>query len=84
MLFWQKCLTCNREPTPNSSTMKRTIAYYPYGSVIANLGTGTTGQPFKFGDKELVTDNGLNEYDFESRQISRHSQNGLNTSMDFR
>ena len=48
--------------------MKRTIAYYPYGSVIADLGTDTTGQPFKFGDKELVTDNGLNEYDFEARQ----------------
>ncbi|MDE6697804.1 MAG: hypothetical protein K2K25_13065 [Muribaculaceae bacterium] len=38
---------------------------YTYGGIIADLGTKpTTGQPFKFGGKELLTANGLNEYDF--------------------
>ncbi len=27
----------------------------------------TTGQPYKFGGKELITANGLNEYDFGAR-----------------
>ena len=26
-----------------------------FGAVIANLGTPTTGQPYKFGGKELIT-----------------------------
>ncbi|MDE6379556.1 MAG: hypothetical protein K2L11_03715 [Muribaculaceae bacterium] len=33
----------------------------------ADLGTPTTGQPYKFGGKELITANGLNEYDFGAR-----------------
>ena len=32
------------------------------------LGTPTTGQPYKFGGKELITANGLHEYDFGARQ----------------
>ena len=39
-----------------------------YRAVIADLGTPTTGQPYKFGGKELITSNGLNEYDFGARQ----------------
>ncbi len=35
--------------------------------MIADLGTPTTGQPYKFGGKELLTANGLNEYDFGAR-----------------
>ena len=30
----------------------------------ADLGTNPTKQPYKFGGKELITTNGLNEYDF--------------------
>ena len=52
-----------------TGTIEQTVAYYPYGAVIADLGTASTsGQPYKFGGKELVTANGLNEYDFEARQ----------------
>ena len=39
-----------------------------FGVVIADLGTPTTGQPYKFGGKELITANGLYEYDFGARQ----------------
>ncbi len=67
--YTQDYLGCNRAVINGSTgAIEQTIAYYPYGSVIADLGSGTTGQSFKFGSKELVTDNGLNEYDFEARQ----------------
>ena len=47
-----------------AGAIEQTVAYYPYGGVIADLGSNqTTGQPYKFGGKELMTANGLNEYD---------------------
>ncbi|MBO5444049.1 MAG: RHS repeat-associated core domain-containing protein [Muribaculaceae bacterium] len=52
----------------NHTKTEQTVAYYPYGSVIADLGTGSDRQPFKFGGKELTLQNGLNEYDFGARQ----------------
>ena len=61
----------NNRAVINGSTgaVEQTVAYYPYGAVIADLGTNqTTGQPYKFGGKELITANGLNEYDFGARQ----------------
>ena len=61
----------NRRAVVNSSTgaIEQTVAYYPYVGVIANLGTNQmSGQPYKFGGKELVTANGLYEYDFGARQ----------------
>ncbi|MDE6481147.1 MAG: hypothetical protein K2L45_12860 [Muribaculaceae bacterium] len=61
----------NNRAVINGSTgaIEQTVAYYPYGGIIANLGTAaTTGQPYKFGGKELMTANGLNEYDFGARQ----------------
>ena len=60
----------NNRAVVNGSTgaIEQLIAYYPYGGVIADLGTPTTGQPYKFGGKELMTANGLNEYDFGARQ----------------
>ncbi len=59
----------NNRAVINGSTgaIEQTIAYYPFGAVIADLGTPTTGQPYKFGCKELLTTNGLNEYDFGAR-----------------
>ena len=50
-----------------TGTIEQTTAYYPYGAVIPDLGTGNTGQPFKFGGKELISANGLNMYDFGAR-----------------
>ena len=52
----------------STGAIEQTVAYYPYGAVIADLGTSTTSQPYKFGGKELITSNGLNEYDFGARQ----------------
>lgn len=59
----------NNRAVINGSTgaIEQTIAYYPYGGVIADLGTPTTGQPYKFGGKELITAN-VNEYDFGARR----------------
>ena len=61
----------NNRAVINGSTgaIEQLTAYYPYGGVIADLGTNqTSGQPYKFGGKELITANGLNEYDFGARQ----------------
>ncbi|MDE5793772.1 MAG: RHS repeat-associated core domain-containing protein, partial [Muribaculaceae bacterium] len=61
----------NNRAVINGSTgdIEQTIAYYPFGGVIADLGTNqTSGQPYKFGGKELITANGLYEYDFGARQ----------------
>ncbi len=54
----------NNRAVINGSTgaIEQTIAYYPYGGVIADLDTNqTSGQPYKFGGKELITANGLPE-----------------------
>ena len=37
-------------------------------TLIAYFGTSATDQPCRFGGKELITANGLNEYDFGARQ----------------
>ena len=61
----------NNRAVVNGTTglLEQAVAYYPYGGVIADLGTNaTTGQPYKFGGKELITASGLNEYDFGARQ----------------
>ena len=61
----------NNRAVINGSTgaIEQLTAYYPYGGVIADLGTNqTSGQPYRFGGKELITANGLNEYDFGARQ----------------
>ncbi|MDE5794917.1 MAG: hypothetical protein K2I08_09380 [Muribaculaceae bacterium] len=61
----------NNRAVINGSTgaIEQTVAYYPYGGVIADLGTNQTSvQPYKFGGKELITANGLNEYDCGERQ----------------
>ncbi len=46
----------NNRAVINGSTgaIEQTTAYYPCGGVIADLGTGNSGQPFKFGGKELI------------------------------
>ena len=61
----------NNRAVINGSTgaIEQTVAYYLYGGVIADHGTNKiSGQPYKFGGKELITANGLNEYDFGTRQ----------------
>ena len=40
---------------------------YPYGGVVVDLGTyAASGQPYKFGGRELINVNGLNKYNFGS------------------
>ena len=60
----------NNRAVINGATgaIEQTVDYYPYGGVIADLGSPTTGRPYKFGGKELITANGLNEYDLGARQ----------------
>ena len=60
----------NNHAVINGSTgaIEQTTVYYPYGGIIADLGTPTAGQPYRFGGKELIRANGLNEYDFGARQ----------------
>ena len=61
----------NNRAVINGSTgaIEQTVAYYPYGGVIPDISTNpTTVQPYRFGGKELITTNGLNEYDFRARQ----------------
>ncbi len=60
----------NNRAVINSSTgaIEQTVAYYPYGGIIADLGNLIGSQSYKFGGKELVTANGLNEYDFSARR----------------
>ena len=60
----------NNRAVINGSTgaIEQMVAYYPFGGVIADLGMSqTSGQPYRFGGKELITANGLNEYDFGAR-----------------
>ncbi len=59
----------NNRAVINGSTgaIEQTVAYYPYGGVIHDLGTSTIGQPYKFGGKELISANDLNEYYFGAR-----------------
>lgn len=60
----------NNRAVVNGTTgaVEQTIAYYPYGGVIPDLGTGINLQPYKFGGKELVCVNGINEYDYGARR----------------
>ncbi|NDW19461.1 RHS repeat-associated core domain-containing protein [Dysgonomonas sp. 216] len=55
--------------------------YYPFGSPVTNgESMGQEKQPYKFGEKEFDTMNGLNLYDFHARQYD--SALGRFTSMD--
>ncbi|MDE5813824.1 MAG: hypothetical protein K2H72_06015, partial [Muribaculaceae bacterium] len=68
-LYYTQDYLGNNRAVINGSTgaIEQTVAYYPYGAVIADLGTNPTKQQYKFGGKELITANGLNEYDFGAR-----------------
>ena len=62
-------LGSNRAVTNGTTGLvEQTVAYYPFGGVIADLGTGANMQPYKFSGKELDRTHGLNEYDFSARR----------------
>ncbi|WP_291529212.1 DUF6443 domain-containing protein [Bacteroides sp. UBA939] len=56
----------NRVVAKGSGTIVQTNHYYPYGMLFTE-GTQTSSQPYKFGNKELDTQKGLNMYDFTAR-----------------
>ena len=67
--YTRDCQGSNRAVVNGTTgAVEQTVAYYPYGGVIADLGTGPGIQPCKFGGKELTLYNGLDEYDFGARQ----------------
>ena len=59
----------NNRAVVNVSTgvMEQITHYYPWGGVYADLGTGASVQPFKYGDKELDLSNGIARYDYTAR-----------------
>ena len=80
--YTQEYLGSNRAVVNGTTgAIEQTTAYYPYGAVIPDLGTGNTGQPFKFGGKELVNANGMNVFDFGARLYYPAIQPFMN--MDF-
>lgn len=48
--------------------LNKRLPYYPYGGIIADLGSGNFLQPFLFGGKELISANGIHEYDLGARR----------------
>ncbi len=56
----------NRVVAKADGTVVQSNHYYPFGMSFAD-GITTSSQPYKFGNKELDTDRGLNWYDFSAR-----------------
>ncbi len=56
----------NRVVAKADGTIVQSTHYYPFGMSFAD-GITTSSQPYKFGNKELDTDQGLNWYDFSAR-----------------
>ncbi len=56
----------NRVVAKADGTVVQSNHYYPFGMNFAE-GITTSSQPYKFGNKELDTDRGLNWYDFLAR-----------------
>ena len=52
--------------TDATGKVEQHTGYYPYGEPWRE----PTGQPWLFGDKERMRDNGLNEYDFSARRLN--------------
>lgn len=52
----------------SDGTVIQTTHYYPYGMSFSE-GTFADKQPYKYNGKELDTENGLNLYDYDARQM---------------
>lgn len=66
--YLQDHLGNNRVVAKSDGTVVQTTHYYPYGMSFAE-GTFADKQPYKYNDKELDTENGLNLYDYDARQM---------------
>ena len=62
--------------TDGKDALEQHNGYYPYGEPWREL----SGQPYLYGAKERMRDNGLNEYDFSARRL--HSALCLWTTPD--
>jgi len=58
----------NRVVAKSDGTVVQTTHYYPYGMSFTE-GTFADKQPYKYNGKELGTENGLNLYDYDARQM---------------
>ncbi len=56
----------NQVVTDQNGEVEETSYYYPFGGIF--LSTGSDVQPYKYNDKELNTEKGLNWYDYGARQ----------------
>ena len=52
--------------TDKNGTLMQQNGYYPYGEPWRE----PSGQPYLYGGKERMRDNGLNEYDFSARRLN--------------
>lgn len=66
--YLQDHLGNNRVVAKSNGTVVQTTHYYPYGMSFAE-GTFADKQPYKYNGKELDTENGLNLYDYDARQM---------------
>lgn len=77
--YLQDHLGNNRVVAKADGTVVQTSHYYPYGMAFAES-TDADKQPYKYNNKELDTENGLNLYDYGNR--SYDSALGRLTTMD--
>ena len=66
--YLQDHLGNNRVVAKSDGTVVQTNHYYPFGMSFAES-TQTSNQPYRYNGKELDTENGLNWYDYEARQM---------------
>lgn len=67
--YLQDHLGNNRVVAKADGTVVQTNHFYPYGMSFAE-GTFADKQPYKYNGKELDTENGLNLYDYDARQMN--------------
>lgn len=66
--YLQDHLGNNRVVAKSDGTVIQTNHYYPYGMYFAE-GSFADKQPYKYNGKELDTENGLDIYDYDARQM---------------
>ena len=66
--YLQDHLGNSRVVARSDGTVVQTTHYYPYGMSFSE-GTFADKQPYKYNGKELDTENGLNLYDYDARQM---------------
>lgn len=79
ILYLQDHLGNNRVVAKSDGTVIQTNHYYPFGMSFTENTHGDK-QPYKYNNKELDMNNGLNWYDYDARQMEAVS--GRFTSID--